>query len=71
MRISFSEFQQQFIPVKGIVNARDLGGYIIQDGRKLRDGVLIRDGTTQYIYVVTALNHFQRESTPVKCKVNL
>ena len=42
MRISFSEFQQQFIPVKGIVNARDLGGYIMQDGRKLRDGVLIR-----------------------------
>jgi hypothetical protein len=30
-----------------------------------------RDGSTQYIYVVTALNHFQRESSPVKCKVNL
>ena len=42
MRISTSEFKQQFIPVQGIVNARDLGGYIMQDGRKLRDGMLIR-----------------------------
>ena len=42
MRISSSEFKQQFIPVQGIVNARDLGGYIMQDGRKLRDGLLIR-----------------------------
>ena len=30
-----------------------------------------RDGSTQYIYVVTALNRIQRESAPVKCKVNL
>ena len=30
-----------------------------------------RDGTTQYIYVVTALNRMQRESAPAKCKVNL
>ena len=30
-----------------------------------------RDGKTQYIYVVTALNRIQRESAPVKCKVNL
>ena len=42
MRISSSEFKQQFIPVQGIVNARDLGGYTMQDGRRLRDGVLIR-----------------------------
>lgn len=42
MRITSSEFKQQFIPVNGIINARDLGGYIMQDGRKLRDGVLIR-----------------------------
>ena len=42
MRITFSELRQQFIPVKGIVNARDLGGYIMQDGRKLRDGAFIR-----------------------------
>ncbi len=32
----------QFLPVKGIVNARDLGGYTMQDGRILRDGVLLR-----------------------------
>ena len=42
MFISFSALEQQFIPVKGIVNARDLGGYTMQDGRKLRDGKLIR-----------------------------
>ncbi|MBR6371387.1 MAG: family 10 glycosylhydrolase [Bacteroidaceae bacterium] len=30
-----------------------------------------RDGTTQYTYVVTALNRIQRESAPVKCKVSL
>lgn len=33
---------QQFLPVRGIVNARDLGGYTVQDGRKVRDGMLIR-----------------------------
>jgi len=32
----------QSIPVKGIVNARDLGGYAMQDGRRLRSGLLIR-----------------------------
>ena len=42
MYISSLALKQQFIPVKGIVNARDLGGYVMQDGRKLRDGVLIR-----------------------------
>ena len=30
-----------------------------------------RDGKTQYIYVVTALNRIQRESVLSKCKVNL
>jgi len=33
---------QQFIPVKGIVNARDLGGYIMPDGTHVRDGLLLR-----------------------------
>ena len=42
MRISTSGLKQQFIPVNGIINARDLGGYIMQDGRRLRDGMLIR-----------------------------
>ena len=30
-----------------------------------------RDGTTPYLYVVTALNRLQRESAPTKCKVTL
>ena len=30
-----------------------------------------RDGSTPYIYVVTALNRLQRESAPSKCKVDL
>ena len=42
MRISSTELKQQFIPVIGIINARDLGVYIMQDGRKLRDGAFIR-----------------------------
>lgn len=33
---------QQFLPVKSIVNARDLGGYTVRDGRVVRDGMLIR-----------------------------
>lgn len=33
---------QQFLPVKGIVNARDLGGYEVQDGRHVRNGMLLR-----------------------------
>lgn len=40
--VSTSAYAQQFIPVKGIVNARDLGGYTMQDGRTLRSGLLIR-----------------------------
>ncbi len=34
--MSFSEIvqAQQFLPVKGIVNARDLGGYVTADGRR-------------------------------------
>ena len=42
MRISNTGLKQQFIPVNGIINARDLGGYIMQDGRRLRDGMLLR-----------------------------
>ena len=33
---------QQFIPVKGIVNARDLGGYGVQGGMHVQTGKLIR-----------------------------
>ena len=32
----------QFLPVKGIINARDLGGYVAADGRTVRSGKLIR-----------------------------
>ncbi|MGN0554099.1 MAG: tyrosine-protein phosphatase [Oscillospiraceae bacterium] len=32
----------RFIGIKGIENARQLGGYIGADGRKVRDGLLIR-----------------------------
>lgn len=35
-------FAQQSLPVKGIVNARDLGGYAVQDGRIVREGKLLR-----------------------------
>ena len=37
-----SLFAQQFLPVKNIVNARELGGYTVQDGRTIRSGALIR-----------------------------
>lgn len=33
---------QPFLPVKGIVNARDLGGYEVHDGRHVRSGLLLR-----------------------------
>lgn len=42
MTLSLSAYSQQFLPVKSIVNARDLGGYAVQGGRIVRDGVLIR-----------------------------
>lgn len=35
-------YSQQFLPVRGIINARDLGGYMVQDGRKIKDKMLIR-----------------------------
>jgi len=33
---------EQFLPVKGIVNARDLGGYKAADGMVVKSGMLIR-----------------------------
>ena len=35
-------FSQQFLPVKGIVNARDLGGYEVESGMHVKTGMLIR-----------------------------
>ena len=32
----------RFLPVQGIVNARDLGGYTVRDGRHIREGRLLR-----------------------------
>lgn len=40
--VSFPSLAQQFLPVKGVVNARDLGGYRVRDGRTVRSGVLLR-----------------------------
>lgn len=42
MTITTSTQAQQFLPVKGIVNARDLGGYAAADGHTIRSGLLIR-----------------------------
>lgn len=33
---------QQFLPVKGIVNARDLGGYEVDGGLQVKTGMLLR-----------------------------
>lgn len=35
-------YAQQFLPVKGIVNARDLGGYEVEGGQHVKTGRLIR-----------------------------
>ena len=40
--IPTSVFAQQFLPVKGIVNARDLGGYTMLDGRIVESRRLLR-----------------------------
>lgn len=39
---SYPDSARQFLPVQNIVNARDLGGYKVLDGRVVRDGMLIR-----------------------------
>ena len=41
MAVSSSLNAQQFLPVKGIVNARELGGYPVQGGT-VRSGLLLR-----------------------------
>lgn len=42
MILSSAAFAQQFLPVKNIVNARDLGGYTVADGRVVKSGLLFR-----------------------------
>lgn len=39
-----AQAQQRTIAFEGIENARDMGGLIMQDGRKIRPGMLIRSG---------------------------
>lgn len=33
-----------YIGLEGVANARDLGGYVMQDGRRIREGLLLRSG---------------------------
>jgi len=42
MAASKSPLTQQFIPVKGIINARDLGGYAVQGNLRVRNGAFLR-----------------------------
>ncbi len=73
--IPTSVFAQQFLPVKGIVNARDLGGYTMLDGRIVDSGRLLRaahlaDATDEDIrnlerLPVTAVIDFRKEQEKV------
>ena len=73
--IPTSVFAQQFLPVKGIVNARDLGGYTMLDGRIVESGRLLRsahlaDATDEDIrnlerLPVTAVIDFRKEQEKV------
>ncbi|MCQ2287097.1 MAG: tyrosine-protein phosphatase [Bacteroidales bacterium] len=38
-------FETQKIDLEGVANARELGGYVMQDGRRIRHGLLLRSGT--------------------------
>lgn len=42
MFVSSTISARQFLPVKGIVNARDLGGYAVGDNQRVKSGLLIR-----------------------------
>lgn len=73
--IPTSVFAQQFLPIKGIVNARDLGGYTMLDGRIVQSGRLLRaahlaDATDEDIrnlerLPVTAIIDFRKEQEKV------
>ena len=73
--IPTSVFAQQFLPVKGIVNARDLGGYEVGDGLQVKTGRLLRaahlaDATDEDIrnlerLPVTAIIDFRKEQEKV------
>ena len=38
-------FQTQSIGLQGVINARELGGYTLSDGRRIKRGVLLRGAT--------------------------
>lgn len=38
-------FQTQTISLQGVINARELGGYIMPDGRRIKKGMLLRGAT--------------------------
>lgn len=38
-------FSTQSVPLSGVVNARELGGYVLPDGRRIRRGLLLRGGS--------------------------
>jgi len=68
---SSTVFAQQFLPVKGIVNARELGGYEVPGGLRVRNGMLLRaahlaeatDADMQYLagIPVSVVIDFRRE----------
>lgn len=40
-------FESQSLHMDNVVNARQMGGYVMADGRKIRDGILLRGGFLQ------------------------
>jgi len=65
--IPTSVMAQQFLPVKGIVNARDLGGYAVQDGRTVKSGLLLRSA---HLADATASDIAYLESLPVSAVID-
>ncbi|MGN1104076.1 MAG: tyrosine-protein phosphatase [Candidatus Coproplasma sp.] len=73
--------EDQLIDVSDIENARQLGGYVAADGRKVKDGILIRTGSISKIsdetakklsedycvkYVIDLRMDFERKNSPDK-----
>ncbi|MGN0824578.1 MAG: tyrosine-protein phosphatase [Candidatus Coproplasma sp.] len=73
--------EKQLMDVEGIENARQLGGYLAADGRRVKDGLLLRTGGISNIsdetanalskdfnvkYVVDLRMEFERKNSPDK-----